>query len=91
MAKDYYYATEIPAEYVWWGVLGKYRNRRQLIRQFFQQNCIMEYAALLWDPHLSKDAQCLKICNGWLPGPSIGCFRTTASVTKMLQELRLEE
>ena len=52
---------------------------------------IMEYAAPIWDPHLSKDTHMLENIQRSVARFIKGDFRTTASVTKMLQELGLKD
>ena len=51
----------------------------------------MEYAAPIWDPHLSKDSHMLENIQRRAARFIKGDFRTTASVTKMLQELGLKD
>ena len=51
----------------------------------------MEYAAPIWDPHLSKDSHMFENIQRRAARFIKGDFRTTASVTKMLQELGLKD
>ena len=52
---------------------------------------IMEYAAPIWDPHLSKDSHMLENIQRRAARFIKGDFRTTASVTKMLLDLGLKD
>ena len=52
---------------------------------------IMEYAAPIWDPHLSKDSHMLENIQRRAARFIKGDFRTTVSVTKMLQDLGLKD
>ena len=51
----------------------------------------MEYAAPIWDPHLTKDSHMLENIQRKAARFIKGDFRTTASFTKMLQELGLKD